>query len=159
MVIDAPHDVDPAKFAREKRWLYAKAAGFLIPLFYEVGVQVVVLTGGTVKSNPQSAVDRLSNQWCMIQAIHVVELATGRLFSAATWGRSASALAQDAVSGALQHAISGRSVDPNGDVPASGRVDRAGAPGWVVAVIAAAIVAVLLQILLRFVQAIGQPPS
>src|SRR5689334_17186214 len=73
VVIQAPPDADPALFARDQKRASRKAAGFFIPVLYEIGLQIVVV-GPPVRTDPTRVVDRYSNQVCILQSVHVVDL-------------------------------------------------------------------------------------
>ncbi|MBX2799999.1 MAG: hypothetical protein KTR31_20125 [Myxococcales bacterium] len=101
IALDVPDDVDdPAPWVRTQRRLCARSVGFKIPFLYHPGIQVVTL-GPAAKTHPVDAVDRIDNQWCVIQAIHVVDLQSGRFVSASTWGQVISGPDQQAVARAL----------------------------------------------------------
>ncbi|MEM6931575.1 MAG: hypothetical protein AAF602_31885 [Myxococcota bacterium] len=107
LVLDVPPEVDdPAAWARTQRARCAEAVGFRIPLVYHPGIQIVTL-GPPAVTLPEDAVDRIDNQWCVIQAIHVVDLGAGAVQSAATWGQVVSGPDQVAVAAALQAALGG----------------------------------------------------
>lgn len=105
LVLDVPPDVDdPAAWARTQRARCAAAVGFRIPLVYHPGIQIVTL-GPPAMTAPADAVDTIDNQWCVIQAIHVVDLDGSTVESAATWGQVISGPDQAAVASALQEAL------------------------------------------------------
>lgn len=104
VVLRCPEAEDPAQFARASRRSCAKAAGFYVPVLYGIGLQVIVLGPG-VQTPLEDAVDRIDNQWCVLQAIHVVDMSQGTVTSASTWGQVISGPDQQAVATALQRAL------------------------------------------------------
>ena len=107
IALDVPEGVDdPAVWAREQRARCARAVGFRIPLLYHPGIQIVTL-GPPPVTPPSSAVDRIDNQWCVIQALHMVDLRAGTVASGATWGQVISGSDQNAVALALAGLLSG----------------------------------------------------
>lgn len=112
--LKAPTGEDPAVFARSKRGDCARAAGFWIPLFYGIGLQIVV-EGPTDASDPGAAVDRYDNQWCVIQAIHIVDPATGKTRSASAWGQVLSGTEQAEIALALSQVVDQNSATGSND--------------------------------------------
>jgi hypothetical protein len=104
VVIECPSSEDPAVFAREQKSVCRKAAGFFIPFFYEVGLQIVVL-GPAAITDPKSVVDAYSNQICVLQSVYVVDLAGRSVTSGATWGQTVTRPIQEVVASALRYAL------------------------------------------------------
>lgn len=103
-LLEAPEGEDAATWARTQRWPAAKAGGFF-PLLYTLGLQAVVL-GGRWDTRPALAVDGVDNQWCVLQAIHLVDLESRTLESGATWGQVVSGPDQDALVEGLSRELS-----------------------------------------------------
>lgn len=153
VAIECPLQEDPAVFAREARRRCARAVGFRIPLFYGIGLQVITL-GPRVRTPPTEVVDRIDNQWCVIQAVHVMDSANGTVASGATWGQVVSGSDQAFVSDALQRAA-GSQGQPDHAVEVSSApatpVSRVALPSWVrTAFVAAIVVAIAIQLVLAF---------
>jgi len=144
VLLDVPDNVDdPAPWAREQRLRCARAVGFRIPLFFHPGVQIVTL-GPSAVTEPSAAVDRYDNQWCVIQAIHVVDLERPDVTSGATWGQVVSGSDQEAVAHRLQQVVGGAEL---ADVLP---VERSAQPRWVGLALAGGAVAIAINILMAF---------
>jgi hypothetical protein len=104
VVIECPPDCDPAVFARGEKKRCAAASGFYIPVLFETGLQIVVF-GPSVRTDPMAVVDRFSNQICVLQSVHVVDIKGGRVWSGATWGQRVTGPVQAAIVEALQSAL------------------------------------------------------
>ena len=64
VAIECPRGEAPAIFARLQKIVCRKAAGFYIPVFYEIGLQTIVL-GPPVMTDPIDVVDTISNGICL----------------------------------------------------------------------------------------------
>jgi hypothetical protein len=104
VVIECPGDEDPALFAREQKKRCSKAAGFFIPFLFEVGLQIIVV-GPPALTDPTTVVDTYSNQICVLQSVHVVDLKRRRITSGATWGQVVTGPLQTAIADTLRMAI------------------------------------------------------
>jgi hypothetical protein len=101
VIVECPPEMDPALFARSSRDVCKRAAGFYVPIFYEIGLQIVVL-GPAAITEPTSVVDTFSNQTCVLQAVHVVDLSTGIVTSGTTWGQTVTKEIHSAVAVSLR---------------------------------------------------------
>jgi hypothetical protein len=106
VVIEAPDDADPALFARDQKGVCRRAAGFFLPVLYEIGLQVVVV-GPPVRTDPTSVVDKYSNQVCVLQSVHVIDVEGKVVTSGATWGQFVTGPVQRAIAQAMRVAVEG----------------------------------------------------
>lgn len=140
VALDVPPDVDdPALWARDQRARCARAVGFRIPFFFHPGIQIVTL-GPPPITEPTRAVDRYDNQWCVIQAIHVVDLQRDDVASGATWGQVVSGSDQEAVAATLQHVVCGTELADL--LP----LERSPGPRWVRIALTAGAFVILVQL-------------
>lgn len=63
------------------------------------------MLGPPVGTDPTTVVDTYSNQVCVLQSVHVVDLVAGVATSGATWGQVVTGEIQAAVAGALRAAV------------------------------------------------------
>jgi hypothetical protein len=72
------------------------------PLFWGIGVQVVVATGLLEDSiNPAEHVNYVDNQWAIIQSVYLVDLDKKTYRTGRTWGQFITGKFQDAITDVL----------------------------------------------------------
>jgi hypothetical protein len=104
VLIECPPNQDPALFARDHKNYCRGIAGFIVPIFYEMGLQIITL-GPPVVTDPTAVVDKFSNQICVLQSVHIVDLERNVVTSAATWGQTVTKQTQEAIAYALRSAL------------------------------------------------------
>ena len=73
------------------------------PVFWGIGIQVVVISDGISKSifNPMQFVAKVDNQWAIIQSVFFVDPSEKIYYHARTWGQIITGKYQDAISKTL----------------------------------------------------------
>jgi len=73
------------------------------PFFYGLGTQLVLIVNGLISQKPdvEHYVDKIDNQWSIIQSIFVVHLDLGLVAGARTWGQVFTGKYQKAILTAL----------------------------------------------------------
>lgn len=89
-------------YLQQIRRQVAFTCGFF-PVFWGIGIQVVVLAPGLSKSDidPALHLARVDNQWAIIQSIFLADSETRTYKSARTWGQFVTGKFQDSVSETL----------------------------------------------------------
>jgi hypothetical protein len=98
VVEDRSNDTSVGAVARTVRDEIAKPLGYLYFL-YGLGLQVIVVGRdlGSRVTDLDVGVDKIDNQWAIVQSIHAVDLTVRRRTSARTWGQLVSGRFQDAI--------------------------------------------------------------
>lgn len=109
---------DLARFCQTLKWTVARDT-FLIPSFYEVGLQIVIAADGLRdlwKPNPAlpGLVDRISNQIVVLQSVFTVDTAHREYHAVRTWGQVVTGRFQDAIEDGIRSA-GFRAGLPSGD--------------------------------------------
>ncbi len=151
VVIKAPDDVDPALFARNQKGACRKAAGFFLPFLYEIGLQIVVV-GPPVRTEPTSVVDTYSNQVCVLQSVHVVDVEGKVATSGATWGQFVTGEIQSAIARALRIAVGGEEVAAGAQQAAETDIQSAKKPPFFRVATVCGVIAVILLLLRMIVR-------
>jgi len=73
------------------------------PFFWGIGIQVVVISNGITKSiiDPKQFVDKIDNQWAIIQSVFFVDPPEKTYYHARTWGQIITGEFQNAISKTL----------------------------------------------------------
>jgi hypothetical protein len=73
------------------------------PFFYGLGTQLILIVAGSISQKPEVLryVDKIDNQWSIIQSIFVVQADSGLVDSARTWGQIFTGKFQNAIMAAL----------------------------------------------------------
>jgi len=103
-----PGDFALREFCQRIKWKLLWQTRF-IPFLYEVGLQVVIVGDGPDGSSEdagrlQNVVDRVSNQFVVLQSVFVVEEAQKRYAFARTWGQFVTGKFQDAICSGIETA-------------------------------------------------------
>lgn len=95
-----PDDLAPLLKKAKKEAAFR--CGFF-PFFYGLGTQLVLIVAGSISQKPEVLryVDKIDNQWSIIQSIFVVQSESGLVDSARTWGQVFTGKYQDAILAAL----------------------------------------------------------
>lgn len=104
VVLECPDSRDPCEFVREKLSVCRRAAGFFIPVLYQISLQVIVL-GRAEETTPEKAVDTLNNQICVLQSIYVVDLESRKVVTGVTWMRGSLREQQEAIDHMLRRTV------------------------------------------------------
>lgn len=104
VVIECPDSRDPCEFVRQQKRVCRRAAGFYIPFFYPVSLQVIVL-GRAGDAAPSQAVDRFNNQICIVQSIFIVDLEAMRVETGVTWLRGSLRELQESIDHTLRRTV------------------------------------------------------
>ena len=95
--------VDLSSLLKEVKKEAAFRCGFF-PFFYGLGTQVVFLVTGAQPEEEELGdyVDKIDNQWSIIQSIFVVHVDVGLVSSARTWGQLITGKYQDSIAAVLR---------------------------------------------------------
>ena len=76
-----------------------------VPFFWGLGTQLVIVVTGARPEKPELVqyLDKVDNQWSIIQSIFVVHVDSGLVSMARTWGQIFTRRFQDAIAEALGH--------------------------------------------------------
>jgi hypothetical protein len=92
---------DPAQVAKDARKWLAPQLGYLWFL-YGIGLQVVFYDPtGEPPGDLAAGVDKVDNQWCIVQSLFCIDARTGKVEQARTWGQVITGQYQDAIAAAL----------------------------------------------------------
>lgn len=74
-----------------------------VPFFWDIGIQVVLIAPGLAqgKVDPIKHVDKINNQWAIIQSIFLCDPATQLFLEGRTWGQFITGKFQDTISNTL----------------------------------------------------------
>lgn len=94
---------DPAALLKKVKREVAFRCGFL-PFIYGIGTQLVVVVNRPLSGaiDPFSYVDKVDNQWSIIQSVYVVNSESGLVASGRTWGQTLSGKFQNAIEAAIR---------------------------------------------------------
>lgn len=103
VVLHLPAGAEPGPLSERIKLPLGKMLGYF-PFFYGIGMQLVWLGYelGTPKGSLDAFVDRIDNQRAIVQSLFVVDLATGAVSSARTWGQVITGRFQDAIERVLR---------------------------------------------------------
>lgn len=104
-VLTVPSGRHPGTFIKDGRLRLGKQIGYLTFL-YGLGLQAVLLDSDldTDVDDLDRYVDKVDNQQCIVQSIHLVDEARGRRQSVRTWGQVITGKFIDAIEAALDEA-------------------------------------------------------
>ena len=98
---------DLRAYCQQLKWTLLRQTRF-VPFLYELGLQLIVVTdsGDETSSGPELAnvVDRISNQFVVLQSVFVVNFIDGRYSSARTSPQTVTAPVQDAIEQGIEAA-------------------------------------------------------
>ncbi|AMV38333.1 hypothetical protein [Planctomyces sp. SH-PL62] len=103
-----PGDVAIGPYCQQAKWKLLRCTRF-IPFLYEVGLQIVVV-GEWPEHAPddgrtlQQSVDKVSNQFIVLQSLFSVDESSNRYACARTWGQLVTGRFQDAIADSLEAA-------------------------------------------------------
>lgn len=94
---------DMGAYLKNLRTRVAFKVGFL-PLLWGLGLQVVIFCPNItdVKLSPQDYVDKIDNQWAIVQSIFFVDSQKRKFTEGRTWGQFITGKFQDSISKELQ---------------------------------------------------------
>jgi len=101
-VLSLPPGQAPGPFAQAHKYTLGRAVGYL-PLFYALGLQVVLLTSDphALSADLRGSVDKFDNQRCVLQSLFVYDPASGRGVGTRTWGQVFTGRVQETIAAAL----------------------------------------------------------
>jgi len=93
---------DVATYLKDLRKRVAFQCGFF-PFFWGIGIQAVVVAPGISQDgiDPSKHVDKVDNQWAIIQSVFLADPANRSLRCARTWGQFITGKFQDAITNSL----------------------------------------------------------
>jgi hypothetical protein len=96
--------VDLSQLLKKVKKEAAFRCGFF-PFFYGLGTQVILLVTNTKPEEKElgTYVDKIDNQWSIIQSIFIVHVDLGLVSSARTWGQFITGKYQDVIAAVFRH--------------------------------------------------------
>ena len=99
-------ELEVGPYCQRMKWRLLWKTWF-VPLFYELGLQIVLFGQGLQESlcsteGLRAYVDSFSNQFVVLQSIFVVDTATRKFTSARTWGQVITGKYQDAIAAGIE---------------------------------------------------------